>query len=174
MPAGSVQTVPGGGAGINITLTPGQNATGFLFGNQVAAPASIAGTKFNDLNGNGVRDAGETGMAGVSIQLKAPSGQTLLAATDANGAFSFTGLAAGTYVLSEIVPAGFAQTAPPSPGTISVTVTAGRRPDGTSSSATRPPRNRHRPRVRHQVPRPRRERRLGEARPPAGRRSSSC
>jgi hypothetical protein len=130
LPSGSVQTLPGGGAGIAITLTPGQNATGFLFGNQVAAPASIAGVKFNDANGNRVRDAGETGMAGVSIQLKAPSGQTLLATTDANGAFSFTGLAAGTYVLSEIVPAGFTQTAPPAPGTISVTVTAGQNATG--------------------------------------------
>ena len=130
LPAGSVQTVPGGGAGINISLTPGQNATGFLFGNQVAAPASIAGVKFNDANGNGVRDAGEAGMAGVSIQLKAPSGQTLLATTDANGAFSFTGLAAGAYVLSEIVPAGFTQTAPPAPGLISVTLTAGQNATG--------------------------------------------
>ena len=130
VPPNSVQTLPGGGAGIAITLTPGQNATGFLFGNQVAAPASISGVKFNDANGNRVRDAGETGMAGVSIQLKAPSGQTLLATTDANGAFSFTGLAAGTYVLSEIVPAGFTQTAPPAPGTISVTVTAGQNATG--------------------------------------------
>ena len=35
-------------------------------------------------------------MPGVSIQLKTPSGQTLLATTDASGAFSFTGLAAGS------------------------------------------------------------------------------
>jgi serine-aspartate repeat-containing protein C/D/E len=130
VPAGSVQTLPGGGAGINITLTPGQNATGFLFGNQVAAPASIAGVKFNDANGNGVRDSGELGLSGVSIQLKTPSGQTLLATTDASGAFSFTGLAAGTYVLSEIVPAGFTQTAPPAPGTFTVTLAAGQNATG--------------------------------------------
>jgi hypothetical protein len=130
VPAGSVQTLPGGGAGINITLTSGQNATGFLFGNQVAAPASIAGAKFNDANGNGVRDTGEPGLPGVSIQLKTPSGQTLAATSDASGAFSFTGLAAGTYLLSEIVPAGFTQTAPPAPGTISVTLTAGQNATG--------------------------------------------
>jgi serine-aspartate repeat-containing protein C/D/E len=130
LPAGSVQTLPGGGAGIAVTLTPGQNATGFLFGNQVAAPASIAGVKFNDANGNGVRDTGELGMSGVSIQLKTPSGQTLLTTTDASGAFSFTGLAAGVYVLSEVVPAGFTQTAPPAPGTISVTLTAGQNATG--------------------------------------------
>jgi rRNA maturation protein Nop10 len=130
VPSGTVQTVPGGGAGINITLTAGQTATGFLFGNQVAAPASIAGVKFNDANGNGLRDTGELGMGGVSIQLKTPSGQTLLATTDASGAFSFTGLSAGAYVLSEIVPAGFTQTAPPAPGTISVTVAAGQNATG--------------------------------------------
>ena len=130
VPAGSVQTLPGGGAGINITLTAGQNATGFLFGNQAAAPASISGVKFNDANGNGVRDTGEPGLAGVSIQLKTPSGQTLLATTDSTGAFSFTGLAAGAYVLSEVVPAGYTQTAPPSPGTFTVTLVAGQNATG--------------------------------------------
>src|SRR6202162_5605186 len=129
-PAGSVQTLPGGGAAINITLTPGQNATGFLFGNQAAAPASISGLKFNDANGNGVRDTGEPGLAGVSIQLKTPSGQTLLATTDSTGAFSFTGLGAGAYVLSEVVPAGYTQTAPPAPGTFAVTLAAGQNATG--------------------------------------------
>jgi|GEM_PF-3544800 len=130
VPAGSVQTLPGGGAAINITLTPGQNATGFLFGNQAAAPASISGLKFNDANGNGVRDTGEPGLAGVSIQLKTPSGQTLLATTDSTGAFSFTGLGAGAYVLSEVVPAGYTQTAPPAPGTFAVTLAAGQNATG--------------------------------------------
>jgi uncharacterized surface anchored protein len=130
VPAGSVQTLPGGGAGINITLTPGQNATNFLFGNQVAAPASISGLKFNDANGNGVRDTGELALSGVSIQLKTLSGQTLLATTDSTGAFSFTGLAAGAYVLSEVVPAGYTQTAPPAPGTFTVTLAAGQNPTG--------------------------------------------
>jgi len=130
VPAGSVQTLPGGGAGINITLTPGQNAANFLFGNQAAASASISGVKFNDANGNGVRDTGEPGLAGVSIQLNTPSGQTVLATTDSNGAFSFTGLAAGAYVLSEVVPAGYTQTAPPAPGTFAVTLAAGQNATG--------------------------------------------
>jgi serine-aspartate repeat-containing protein C/D/E len=131
VPAGSVQTLPGGGAGINIDkLTPGQNATGFLFGNHVAAGASISGVKFNDANANGVRDTGELGLAGVSIKLKTPSGQTLLTTTDSTGAFSFTGLAAGAYVLSEIIPAGYVQTAPPAPGWFIVTLAAGQNATG--------------------------------------------
>ncbi|HJW13441.1 MAG TPA: SdrD B-like domain-containing protein [Thermoanaerobaculia bacterium] len=130
VPAGTVQTLPGGGAGISVTLAAGQNATGLLFGNQAAAAASISGTKFNDVNGNGARDPGEPGLAGVTIQLKTPSGQTLTAASDASGAFSFTGLPAGSYVLSEVVPIGFKQTAPAAPGTIAVTVTAGQNATG--------------------------------------------
>jgi len=132
VPAGFVQTAPAAPGTFSITLTPGQNATGFLFGNRAGAAvtATISGTKFNDVNGNGSRDTGEPGLPGVTIQLKPSSGPTLTATTDASGAFSFTGLAAGTYVLSEVVPAGFIQTAPPAPGTISVTLTAGQNATG--------------------------------------------
>jgi serine-aspartate repeat-containing protein C/D/E len=132
VPAGFVQTAPAAPGTFSIPLTPGQNATGFLFGNraQAALAGSISGTKFNDLNGNGSRGAEEPGLAGVTIQLQPPSGPTLTATTDASGAFSFPGLAAGTYVLSEVVPAGFVQTAPPAPGTISVTLTAGQAATG--------------------------------------------
>lgn len=130
VPAGSVQTLPGGGAAISVTLTAGQNATGILFGNQAAQPGSIAGSKFNDLNANGARDAGEPGIQGVSIQLKTPTGQTLTATTDASGNFRFPGLAAGTYVLSETVPANFVQTAPPAPGTFTIPLAAGQNATG--------------------------------------------
>jgi len=131
VPTGFTQTAPAAPGTFNIALAAGQNATGFLFGNRAAAQTgSISGTKFNDANGNGVRDPGEAGQSGVTIQLKPSSGPTLTATTDASGAFTFTGLAAGTYVLSEIVPAGFVQTAPPAPGTISVTLTAGQNATG--------------------------------------------
>jgi uncharacterized surface anchored protein len=45
--------------------------------------------------------------------------------TDASGNFSITGLAAGAYVVSEVVPNGFTQTAPAAPGTFAVTLTTG-------------------------------------------------
>jgi len=129
VPGGFRQTTPATGE-IQVQLDFGhQTITGLLFGNQ-ALLASISGTKFNDGNGNGVRDPGEAGQSGVTIQLKPSSGPTLTATTDASGAFTFTGLDAGTYVLSEVVPAGFVQTAPPAPGTISVTLTAGQSATG--------------------------------------------
>jgi uncharacterized protein (DUF2141 family) len=132
VPTGFLQTAPASPGTFTVTLAAGQNATGFLFGNQQQAPGagSISGTKFNDLNGNGALDTGEPGLSGVTIQLKPSSGPTLTATTDASGNFSFTGLAAGTYVLSEVAPAGFVQTAPPSPGTFSVTLAAGQNATG--------------------------------------------
>src|SRR5438876_1373394 len=89
--------------GFIIDLCEGDTA-GLDIGNQAIANA-IGGIKFEDLNANGARDPGEPGLAGVTIQLKTPTGQTLTATTDASGNFTFLGLAAGTYVLSETVPA---------------------------------------------------------------------
>jgi uncharacterized surface anchored protein len=132
VPAGFKQTAPAAPGTFSITVGPGQNATGFLFGNQslAATTGSIAGTKFNDTNGNGARDAGEPPLAGVTIQLRNAAGQVTTSTTTAAGDFSFPGLAAGTYTLSEVVPPGYRQTAPPSPGTISVTLAAGQNVTG--------------------------------------------
>lgn len=123
VPAGFRQTAPAAPGTIAASLFFLQSTSANnLFGNQ-AVGGSIAGTKFNDLNGNGIRDAGEPGLAGVTIRLQPPTGVPLTATTDSAGNFSFTGLNAGTYVLSEVVPSGFVQTAPAA-GTISVTLAA--------------------------------------------------
>ena len=105
------------------------------FGNRLI-PNAIGGLKFEDLNANGQRDPGEPGMANVTIRLT-PSGTTTArtAATDAAGNFLFTEVAPGNYVLSEIVPVGFTQTAPPT-GTIPVTLAAGGPPSTTSSGTS--------------------------------------
>ncbi|HKD11718.1 MAG TPA: SdrD B-like domain-containing protein, partial [Thermoanaerobaculia bacterium] len=97
---------------------------GLLFGNQ-SVGGTVSGTVYNDVNGNGVRDAGEAGMPSVTVQLKTPAGSLVASTTsDASGNFLFNNVAAGQYVVSEIVPAGFVQTAPPPPGTFTVTVTS--------------------------------------------------
>ena len=44
------------------------------------------------------------------------------AATGADGRFTFLNVPFGTYTVTETVPAGFRQTAPPAPGTFSVTL----------------------------------------------------
>ena len=81
--------------------------------------AEIHGTKWLDYNGNGVRDPGEPGLVGVTITLNGgASGTTLTMADDPNtkldetGMYWFTGLAAGTYLVQEVLPPGSRQTFP--------------------------------------------------------------
>ena len=73
--------------------------------------SQISGTVFNDLNNDGIQDAGEAGIEGVEIRL---TGQDvngnqveLTTFTDANGNYSFDGLVAGTYSVFQIQPDGF-------------------------------------------------------------------
>jgi hypothetical protein len=82
----------------------------------------ISGTVFNDPDGNGVRETGEAGIPGVTIELHdAASGAFINSTmTDANGEYDFTELGAGTdgtipatgnYTLKLILPPGFTQNA---------------------------------------------------------------
>ena len=62
-----------------------------------------------DTNANGIQDAGELGIAGVTVQLKDSTGTTILqtTTTDANGNYLFD-VAAGNYVVTVLTPAGYA------------------------------------------------------------------
>ncbi|NUQ38736.1 MAG: carboxypeptidase regulatory-like domain-containing protein [Caldilineales bacterium] len=73
--------------------------TVFNFG--VDYGGKIGDTVWNDADGDGVQDAGEPGLAGVTVNLYASNGATWLAAavTDANGKYLFEGLADGDYVV---------------------------------------------------------------------------
>jgi len=59
---------------------------------------------WNDLNSNGIQDAGEPGVAGVPVTLSGTDvdGNAISASTttDANGAYLFDGLPSGTYVVT--------------------------------------------------------------------------
>jgi len=77
----------------------------------------ISGIKFDDANGNGVRDDGETGLLGWTIYIDQNGNGELdddeaFTSTDSDGAYSFTGLTAGSYVVREVVEADWAQTMP--------------------------------------------------------------
>ena len=78
-------------------------------------PGSISGYKWNDLNGNGVWDAGEPGLGGWTISVTNGT-WTGTAVTHADGYFIFTGLRyqpAQFYDVSEIQQSGLTQTHPP-------------------------------------------------------------
>lgn len=79
---------------------------GFVF-----ALSEISGVKWEDLNGDGRFDPDEALLAGWPIQLRDGSGSLLAeTTTDADGSYSFGGLAPGTYFVSEVLQAGWEQT----------------------------------------------------------------
>lgn len=125
VPAGYRQTAPPPPGTIAATLDfAHQNITGLAFGNQ-ALPVRIFGNVFVDANGNGAQDAGELPQSGVVVQLLSGAGPPVTRTTGSDGTFSFDGLGAGTYTLSELVPSGYVQTAPPPPGSFAVTAASG-------------------------------------------------
>ena len=80
-------------------------------------PGQIEGDKWNDLDGDGVRDAGEPTMAGWTVYLDSDNDGTLDAGeptrvTDASGHYVFTDLASGTYRVREVLQSGWTQTCP--------------------------------------------------------------
>src|SRR6266699_1179728 len=91
-----------------VSVTSGTTSTGRDFGNFQAG--SISGLKYNDLNGNGVKDAGEPGLSGWRIRLFNQGIEVDSDLTDGSGNYSFGTLAAGTYVVTEVQQAGWSQT----------------------------------------------------------------
>lgn len=81
---------------------------------------AVIGQKFQDLNCNGKKDAGEPGLSGWTIKLS--NGMTTT--TDALGNYYFFNVPAGTYVAYEVNQPGWTQTYPVSL-TYNVTVGAG-------------------------------------------------
>ena len=82
------------------------------------ANGSISGVKFNDDNGNGVRDLGEQPRQGVTIYLDTNNNGVLdggepETTSDVSGNYAFNDLAPGvTYHVREVLAVGFAQTGP--------------------------------------------------------------
>jgi hypothetical protein len=67
----------------------------------ISSKSAIGNRVWDDVDGDGIQDAGEPGIPGVEVILYAANGTTVLssAITDANGNYLFTNLNAGTYVL---------------------------------------------------------------------------
>ncbi len=75
-------------------------------------PSSISDFVFTDTNGNGLQDAGEPGLAGVTVELLDGAGALIATmTTSAGGLYSFGLLLPGTYEVSVSLPAGFVATA---------------------------------------------------------------
>jgi protocatechuate 3,4-dioxygenase beta subunit len=102
----------GGAAGndqfTNIQLASGQSGVNNNFGE--LAQSILRGFVYFDGNSNGVMDAGEPGLPGVTITLTGVNdlGQSINISqiTDANGAYAFGLLRPGTYTITETHPDG--------------------------------------------------------------------
>ncbi len=77
----------------------------------VTDKVTLTGKVWNDLNGDGVVEAGEQGVAGWTVRVFSSSGaQVASAVTDDDGNFVVSDLAAGTYTVSSDTPEGYAST----------------------------------------------------------------
>ncbi len=98
-----VGTVPSAISGI-VLPAPGASSTANNFA-EIPNNGAINGRVFLDLNNNGVVDAGESGIAGITITLGGTdAGGTAVnrtTVTDAGGNYTFANLAPGTYALTE-------------------------------------------------------------------------
>ena len=103
---------------INLTtLSASANNDFFQYQPSPNLYSTISGTVWNDINGNGTNDAGETGVAGVELDLVqdvntnglADPGEPVVASvtTDTNGNYSLADITPGNYVIRETYPYGY-------------------------------------------------------------------
>ena len=126
LPAGSYRVSANNPPGLTPTQTQ-PNAVGLAAGQNIdtldfgftGQRGSIGDTVYNDTNGNSTQDSGETGIAGVTVNLigAGPDGQfgttddfTRTTTTDNNGIYGFTGLPAGNYRVTVTNPSGLTAT----------------------------------------------------------------
>jgi hypothetical protein len=111
-------------AGIDGKIYGGTGWGAYLFYYEPPQLGSISGMKFNDSNGDGVKEANEIGLANWTIVLMNITGATIAnEMTDANGNYSFTNLSAGNYTIGEVLKSGWRQTTPPE-GNYGITITS--------------------------------------------------
>jgi uncharacterized repeat protein (TIGR01451 family) len=109
------RTYPAGAGTHTVNLNGGRREV--FFGN--TGTNSIQGTKFFDMDGDGVRDGGEPGLSNWTIKLSpGPS----YAVTNADGAYSFPAVGGGVYTVTELGKQYWAQTFPAGSSGHSVTL----------------------------------------------------
>ncbi|MFC7477028.1 SdrD B-like domain-containing protein [Dankookia sp. GCM10030260] len=99
---------PATGQGAAFAIASGQNDLTHDVG--LYRPVSLGDTVFLDRNGNGIQDAGDGVLAGVTVRLLGADGLPIAgqqATTDAAGHYGFAGLAPGRYGVQFDRPAGY-------------------------------------------------------------------
>ena len=93
---------------------------------QVIGKGSVQGRVFNDANGNGVQDAGETNLSGWVVTLLGPNDNSASTYTsDTIGVFTAANLCDGQYKLKLTLQAGWKQTLPTDINGYTFSITSG-------------------------------------------------
>ena len=119
IPSGYVQSSPTSSPTV-VTLAAGDFSMNNNFTDTAVTtytPGSIAGEVYSDSNKNGKLDTGEAGLSGITMFIDANKNGVLdsgeaSTVTGSGGAYSFTGLAPGTYRIREVLPSGSTLTNP--------------------------------------------------------------
>jgi hypothetical protein len=111
--SGSTPANDNNGSPATVVLAAGANDLTIDFG--YYQPGSIGDFVWNDTNQNGIQDAGEPGIAGVTVTLTGPGG-TQTTTTNANGGYLFTNLVPGSYTVTVSTPSGFTPSPVNAPG----------------------------------------------------------
>lgn len=88
----------------DIQLGAGVNGTDNNFGELTG---SLSGKVYLDLNDNDLFDGSDVGLEGIVVTLTASDGTTQTAVTNSDGNYTFTGLLADRYTLTEEQPTGY-------------------------------------------------------------------
>src|SRR5262249_52041153 len=120
VPIGWTQTTPASGQPRNVTVVANQTVGGQSFGirnNSQLVLGSISGFVYNDLNGNGVKDANESALAGRTVYIDGNNNSVLdagekSALTNSSGMYSLGALGVGTFKVRQVRPTGWTQTLP--------------------------------------------------------------
>jgi uncharacterized repeat protein (TIGR01451 family) len=142
-PAGTTATTPN--PITNIILGPGGNIPTVDFGFTLI-PGQVGDRVFDDFNGNGVQDANEPGLLGVTVTLTGTdvlgNPVTLTTTTDATGTYRFTGVPASSaagYTVTITPPAGYTELTTPGGATQTFPFPAGSSLDTVDFGLRRPP-----------------------------------
>jgi len=133
---------------VTVTLEAGEDDDTIDAG--IITTASVGDFVFNDLDGDGIQDAGELGIGGVQVTITDEQGVAQTTITDENGQYSFTGLLPGNYTVTFVLPDGStfspqdqggddgADSDVNPDGTISIVLTAGQINDTTDAGIIQP------------------------------------
>ncbi|HEY0009663.1 MAG TPA: SdrD B-like domain-containing protein, partial [Tepidisphaeraceae bacterium] len=138
--SGTQNTTP---QAVSVQITAAKVETGVNFGARTSSgtTGTISGIYYGDANANGVKDGSESGQLNKTIYIDANDNGTfdtgeISASTDTGGAYSFSGLSAGNYIIRRSgLPTGYRISAPAA-GFQNVTITAGQTSAGNNLGGT--------------------------------------